>query len=870
MAQRRPAEAEENSLQRANPVLSTYRLQFHREFPFSSGAALAGYLRRLGISHVYSSPILSARAGSQHGYDVISYDEVNPELGGADGFRGMAQALRREGIGIVLDIVPNHVAVGGDDNAMWLDLLKRGRGSRYASWFDIDFNERDPVLAGRVHSPFLGEPTQEALEQGKITLVEDPARKGFALRYGEHLFPLREEEDEAIRAAGPQAWHDPGRLRALLDRQHYYLDYWRNASDRLNWRRFFEITHLAGIRMEEPEAFEAAHRLAFSLYEEGLIDGLRIDHVDGLADPAAYCATLRRRLDALAGRQPDRPAPGSAWLLVEKILAPGEALPRDWGVDGSTGYDFMDEVNALLHDGEAEPALAAFWSQVSGRSANFADEEQAARREVLEHAFDGQLEYILDVLMALASAAGREADIPRGAMRRAAAALACQMRSYRTYLTGTVAREDPGPFFAEAVEKARLQPQSEPLALDFIIAAMTGAEADMPIELRRDVVRRFNQLTSPLAARSVEDTAFYRYGRLLSRNDVGFDAERLALPVADFHDLMQERASAQPRSMLALATHDHKRGADARARLAVLSEDPDGWRAAVEEWFGQNEALRPEILDRGDEYHLYQMLAATWPLDGAAMNGDFADRLSAWWRKALREAKLRTGWAAPNEDYEQAAEQFLRAVLDRSRSAAFLDALERHVERIAPAGALNGIVQLVLQGTVPGIPDTYQGTEFWDFSMVDPDNRRPVDFAAREQALDGAAEEDVLRRHWRDGRLKQGILHRLLQARCDHPELFVGAGYRALPVLGARHDRIVAFARETQDAVMVVVVPIRCAAVVSGTLSLPARWWGDTRIALPATRTGWTAVIGANLERDALVPGETPESLPFTVAIGRR
>jgi len=851
-------------------VQSTYRLQFHRGFPFSAALDLAGYLRQLGVSHVYSSPILAARAGSLHGYDVISYDEINPELGGADGFRTMAEAFRREGIGIVLDIVPNHVAVGGDDNAMWLDLLKQGQGSRYASWFDVDFDERDPILAGRIHVPFLGEPFNDALEQGKLAVLEDPARQGFALRYGEHLFPLRAEGDAEIRTAGQASYREPDRLRALIERQHYHLDYWRNASDRLNWRRFFEITQLAGIRIEEPNAFEAAHRLAFAFYEEGLIDGLRIDHVDGLADPASYCAKLRARLDALSRKRPSWAMPGPAWLIVEKILAPGEALAAGWGVDGTTGYDFMDQVAAVLHDGRSEPILASFWSEISGRPVAFADEEQSARREVLEHGFEGQLEYVVDRLMALAAAGGRDVDIPRGAMRRATAALVCNMHSYRTYLTGAGEIEEAGPFFQAALETARVQPQAEHLALDFISAAMTGSEPGLPAELRSATVQRFNQLTSPLAARSVEDTAFYRYGRLLSRNDVGFDAARLALPVAEFHELMRERATAQPRSMLALATHDHKRGADVRARLAVISENAQRWRETVEGWFAQNEAIRPDELDRGDEYQFYQMLVGSWPLDGSAMAGEFADRLSAWWLKALREAKLKTGWVSPNESYEQAAELFLRAALDSSRSAAFVQSIEHYVGTIAPAAALNGIVQLILQCTAPGVPDTYQGTEFWDLSMVDPDNRRPVDFAARRDALASEVEESELRRHWRDGRIKQQVLHRLLKARRERPDLFVGAAYRPLSVTGVRQDDIVAFLRETQDAALFVIAPLRCAAMVSAELTLSTAWWQDTRIEMPTIGAGWRPIIGGAVSGDAIAPGEPGGDFPCRVAIAQR
>lgn len=831
----------------AHPVRATYRLQFHKGFPFAAGAALAGYLRELGISHVYSSPILAARAGSLHGYDVISYDAVNPELGDLDGFRAMARALRAEGIGIVLDIVPNHVAVGGDDNPMWLDLLKYGRSSRYAGWFDIDFDDADPLLDGRIHTPFLGEPFDEALAAGQFALVGDPERGGFAIRYGEHLFPIRPEDDAELRATLADKQRQPEALRTLIERQHFHLDYWRNAGDRLNWRRFFDITQLAGMRMEMPAAFDAAHRIAFSLYEEGWIDGLRIDHVDGLADPAGYCVALRARLAALAPRRPDWAATGPAWIVVEKILASGETLCTGWKADGTTGYDFMDQASAVLHAPDDENRLGLFWSELSGRPASFADEELTARREVLEHAFDGQLEAITGRLMTLAQAAGREANIPRGAMKRAVAAIACNMRCYRTYLTGASAPEDPGLGFDDAVAAARAQPQAELLAIDFVVAVLTGTEAALKQSARRAVIRRFNQLTSPLAARSVEDTAFYRYGRLLSRNDVGFDAARFAMSGSSFHQAMAERARLQPEAMLALSTHDHKRGADVRARLATISRDPQSWTEEVQGWFAINDPIRPEGLDRGDEYMLYQMLIGTWPLEDE--DGDYADRIGGWWRKALREAKLRTGWAAPNEAYEQLSEDFLRALLDRQGNLRFHDAIERFLEHIGPASALNGVSQVILQCTVPGIPDIFQGCEFWDLSMVDPDNRRAVDFAIRQVALAEGA-EDNLRTDWKNGRIKQAVIRVLLTARRAHPALFGKGNYRPLAVEGLRAEKMIAFSRETETQILAVIVPTSSSASVDDGLSLRAGWWADTAVALPRISGEWQALVGAPISGD--------------------
>lgn len=853
-------------------ILSTYRLQFHKGFPFSAGAHLAGYLAGLGISHVYASPILEARPGSQHGYDVVSYDRINPELGGEEGFRAMARAFANCGLGMILDIVPNHMAVGGDGNALWLDLLKHGPASSYADWFDVDFDSKDPLLTGKVHAPFLGDPYREVLSAGKIELVEDAARGGFALRAGEHLFPVRPEDDEEVRRRGIAAYGDLALLDGLARRQNYRLDWWRNASDRLNWRRFFEVTELAGIRMENPAAFDAAHRIAFELYGDGLIDGLRVDHVDGLSDPAAYCRQLRDRLSDLAPGRPEHAYRGPAWIIVEKILAPAEELPVGWGVDGTTGYDFMDQVSALQHDGAAERELAAHWSLVSARSPDLADEEHAARREVLEKGFEGQREYLVDRLLLLAEQAGHIEDIPRGAMRRAVIALIGNLRTYRTYVTGRSAAEEPGRFFDDALKAARLEPLADLLALDFIDSVMRGTDAAFDPAGRADAIRRFNQLSSPLAARAVEDTTFYRYGRLLSRNDVGFDAGSLAMSAQRFHDLMASRANEQPRSMLALATHDHKRGPDARARLAVLSEIPTEWRAISDLWLDLNASIRPGGLHAGDEYCFYQMLVGAWPLkDVSAQEKDeFADRMVGWWIKSLREAKLRTNWTAPNESYERLAESFVRSLLDRSISAPFLASIGGFVDRIAAAGAVKGLAQLVLQCTAPGIPDTYQGAEFWDFSGVDPDNRRRVDFEARKAARSSADEIPVLAASWRDGRLKQAILSALLRARRELPELFLSGSYIPLEITGHRRDCLIAFARRHGDRALVCVVPIRARAVLGlGSLAPAAEWRGDTAVRLPPSKGGWSPLWGTAPTSDLLHLRTAMSEIPSWVALSR-
>ncbi|MEJ1968363.1 MAG: malto-oligosyltrehalose synthase [Rhizomicrobium sp.] len=600
---------------------ATYRMQFHKGFTFADAAALAPYLAALGISHLYSSPILAARAGSTHGYDVIDHARVNPELGGEDGFRALAAALRAHDIGIVLDIVPNHMAVGGADNPCWLDLLEKGRDSIFANMFDIDWEPAQPNLRDKVLVPLLGSKPREAIAAGEIALIRDDGLGKYAFAYGEHRFPLR-KEDYAEVEADLAAANTPERLGVLLERQNYRLAFWRDAGKRINWRRFFDITELAALRVEDDGVFEIIHAAVFRLYAEGLIDGVRVDHVDGLADPKAYCRRLRSRLDAL---NPQRERKSAPYIVVEKILAPDEFLPEDWGVDGTTGYDFMDQVSALQHDGANAGRFGTLWAEFSGRSSAFAPEERAARREVLENAFVNQLRATAAAFRPLAPAAGQDD------LEAALARLLESFHAYRTY-PGT-----PSPAFDAACEDAKATAPKD--ALGAIAQAMrSGAEE------ARDAARRFSQLAAPVAAKAVEDTAFYRYARLLSRNDVGFAPDRFGIPRELFLTKAKARQRTFPNAMLTTATHDHKRGEDVRARLAALSEIPDLWACEVRAWFAINAPLRPPKVTPGDEYQLYQTLVGSWPIE--------TDRVLAWREKSLREAKLETSWFAPDAAFE--------------------------------------------------------------------------------------------------------------------------------------------------------------------------------------------------------------------------
>jgi (1->4)-alpha-D-glucan 1-alpha-D-glucosylmutase len=673
------------------PPRATYRLQLHRDFTFSDAARQADYLAALGISHVYASPILAARAGSPHGYDVIDHSRVNPELGGEEGLRALMQALRQHGMGLIADIVPNHMAVGGDDNRWWLDVLEHGRGSPFANAFDIDWQA--PGLEDKVLAPFLDGAPQAAWEKGDLGLARDPALGKWAVTYFQHRFPLR-PEDQSL-SSPPASWAE---AEVLLARQHFALADWREADRRINWRRFFDITDLAALRMEEPSVFEAVHEKILALYGEGLIDGVRVDHIDGLADPAAYCRQLRRRLSAL------RPDP---YMVVEKVLADGENLPADWEVDGTTGYDAMSDITALLHTDD-DGALERLWHQTSGRDLSFTREEELARQEILDSKFVAQ--------------------------RNTAA------RAFRRALP------DVSPeAIQRQLETAIIAPQ--PL--------FPGHDASPAVT---DAMRRFRQLSVPVAAKAVEDTAFYRYGRLLSRNDLGFDPRRVFLAPVDFHTNVQRRARHFPQTMLTTATHDHKRGEDTRARLATLSARPQLWRDFIAQM-----PADPRV-DPADTYILCQTLLGAW---SSAPDAAFADRITGWCRKHLREAKLRSNWQSPDKNREDAFCALARRLILDAEAAPFRARLEALLAALAPLAEVNSLVQTVLRNTLPGVPDLYQGAEFTDLSLVDPDNRRPVDYAARRTALAEPlpAEASLDQR-------KQKLIALLLAARQHDPDLW--------------------------------------------------------------------------------------------------
>ena len=736
---------------------ATYRLQFHKGFTFADAEALVPYLDRLGISHIYASPVTTAAAGSMHGYDVIDPTTINPELGGEDAFRSLVAALKARDMGVIIDIVPNHMGVAGGGNAWWNDVLARGQDSEHARVFDIDWTW--PILL-----PVLGDTLDTALANGDIAVEGDQI-----VAYGEQRFPIR-----------PEDRGNTADLPALLDRQHYRLASWRTANDLLNWRRFFTVNDLAGVRIEDPAVFEATHALYFRLYDEGLIDGVRIDHVDGLTDPIGYCRTLRDRLG------PD------AWIVIEKILGAGEGQPVGWGVDGTSGYDFMEQVATLIHEPLGALPLEEVWQDMSHRYLDFESEEFAARQDLLAWQFAGQLDACVAAFVAL----NTDAAVTPAMLRRAIERLLWVFPVYRTYGTGDAAPASDAAIRGAVRERvADLIPPGEAHVVDAILAWLAG---EGPGDAA-DAVRRFQQLSAPIAAKSVEDTAFYRSGRLLSRNDVGFDATILGIGVDAFHHLMEARAREVPHAMLTTATHDHKRGEDVRARLAALSVMPDAWRTRVEAWDQLSWAWDHDV-SGADRYMLLQTIVGAWPDAGATP--DFADRIKAWQQKALREARLRSSWEAPDEAYEAAAAALTDAFLADPRFVAEVTAF---VADLAPIADANTLIQTLLRYTVPGVPDLYQGTELADLSLVDPDNRRPVDYAKRQALFDAPHAPAKFR-----------LIADLLAQRRAAPALFADGDYRPTRVAGS--DRILAFSRHHAGTTLRVAALIRGTEVPNATI----------------------------------------------------
>jgi (1->4)-alpha-D-glucan 1-alpha-D-glucosylmutase len=815
---------------------STYRLQLTPEFGFAQAAEQVDYLADLGVTHAYLSPVLDAVPGSQHGYDVTDHAKVRPALGGEDGLRALAGRLHDRGLGIVLDIVPNHMAVPDDltlNRQLW-SVLRDGRESPLASWFDIAWAEQDD----RMLLPVLGNPVEECLDELRVADGAGPDGEPV-LRYYDHVLPLRPE------TAGLP-------VRDLLDAQHYRLSYWRDGDTQLNWRRFFDITTLIGLRVEDPAVFDATHEVIVRLLAEGVVDGLRVDHPDGLADPRGYLGRLAT-------------ATGGAWVVTEKILGPDERLPADWECAGTTGYDALRVVDGLFLDPAGAGPLSAAYTQFCQRAgdvpvARFADVAEPAKREVADGSLSAEVSRITRLLCSLYP----EADA--GDARTVVTEVLAAFPVYRAYAHPG---EPPGAAARAAVEeavdgaRAQLPPRLRELAGSLGAAALgassPGGDAGAPARLAEFTVR-FQQTAGPVKAKGVEDTACYRWSRLVSLNEVGGEPDQFGVNPAEFHALAQRLAADWPATMTTLSTHDTKRQEDVRARLSVLAEMPREWAAAVGEWHEQMAALPhpgPALVDGDTEYLVWQTLVGAWPISG--------DRLAGYLTKAIREAKRRTSWTEPDEEYEAAVLALGARALDDPELSKSLAAF---VARIAGDAAVNSLGAKLIQLTMPGVPDTYQGSEEAALSLVDPDNRRPVDFAriradlsATDAGRGPVLPEDVGLDALNQAKLM--VTSRALRLRRDHPDWFAG-DYRPVPASGLVASHVTAFQRGGGAVTVVTRLP--------GSLRRRAGWQ-DTVLPLPPAAgpsAAWTDVLtGAVYQGDAIPLTALTGRLPVALLVPR-
>ena len=733
---------------------STYRLQLRKEFGFDAAAAVVPYLARLGVSHVYCSPILQATAGSAHGYDVVDHTRLSDDLGGEQAWRRFVSACREHGLGVVVDVVPNHMAVPTPErlNAALWDVLKHGRQSSYAEWFDIDWDAGE----GKLLMPVLGRPLGECLRDGEITI---DASAGV-VRYFDHEFPLAPGTDK-------------------LDAQHYRLAHWQVANEELNYRRFFDVTTLIGVRVERPEVFDATHELLLRLVRDGDIDGLRIDHPDGLADPGGYLARLR---DATNG----------AWTLVEKILEGEEILPADWACAGTTGYDAIAALTGVLTDPAGERPLTEVYSRFAGRDESFAATVEAGKRLAVQRLFPAEVDRLLRDLEPTRRDDIDGADLTARGLREALVELLVQFGVYRAYADDPAGREQ----IDRAVIAAQDRLPSRRAELRWLRSVLEGEAGGNAAAGFRT---RFEQTTGPATAKGVEDTAFYRYHRLVALNEVGGDPGEFGRSIEGWHEFCGRIARDWPTTMTTLSTHDTKRSEDVRARLLTLAELPAEWEAAVTSWRERLGGVDPNA-----DYLFWQTVVGADPID--------EQRLASYLEKATREAKERTTWTEPDEAFETGLRNLVaRLYADKGLLAEIGAWVQAHLEQ---PGRCNSLAQKLLQLTMPGVPDVYQGQEMPDFSLVDPDNRRPVDYDARARALDAIESADV----------KLRLTATTLRLRRDRPGLFNEGPYMPMHATGAAASHAVAF-RRGDDAITVVTrLPV----------GLSKRGgWGDTTIELP-------------------------------------
>ena len=890
--------------------VATYRLQFNRHFRFQDARALVSHLARLGISDLYASPVLKARQGSAHGYDVTDPSCFNPELGTEADFDSLVRNLKDHGMGLLLDIVPNHMAASLD-NPWWLDLLENGLCSPYASFFDIDWAS----AGNRVVLPILGSPYEEALKAQELRVkLEDG---GLSVCYHALSLPLDIKSYSLVLShclgfRKENGWEQPGlqqlrhlidamerlaavtsidpntarkhyrerravkqeflgmvndspeakaflldkiaalnakEMHSLLEQQAYRLVFWRAGREEVNYRRFFNINDLVGIRVEDPEVFEKTHALILQLVRQGKITGLRIDHLDGLKDPLQYLTRLQHATmpeTEVASKSP------SFYVVIEKILNGDEALPTEWPVFGTTGYDFANMVNAFFVDGQGAVALANNYSRLTGLALSFSDIAYQKKKLVMQELFPGEIATLGKQLVRLTRQGSTGSKFSPGDVIKALVEITACLPIYRTYIR--TLEVSPGDrFYLEgaAEEALRRNPDMETTTLDSLKRILT---LDFPQDLTSDqkevwlqFVLRWQQLTGAIMAKGVEDTALYNYHRLVSLNEVGGNPDSTGLSIAEFHRRNLTRLERYRHTLNATSTHDTKRSEDVRARINVLSEIAEDWHSHLTQWTYWNDSKKRRVNgvavpEPNTEILLYQTLIGAWPLHEAEVP-QFKERLKAYIVKAAREAKVFTSWLSPDPQYESALIMFLESILESSKTNTFLEDFLLFEKQIAYYGALNSLAQVLLKITSPGVPDFYQGTELWDFSLVDPDNRHPVDFRKREELLNfliqqkDQGQQSLLQQilySWQDGQVKLYVTYKALNARKSCPDVFQDGGYTPLEVVGQRWENVCAFGRHKGGKWVMVVVPRLLTKLVKvGEIPAGRGVWRDDMLLLP-------------------------------------
>ena len=936
--------------------VATYRLQFHQGMRFEDARGLIPYLKDLGISDLYSSPILQARRGSTHGYDVTDPTRLNPELGTEEEFDNFARQLQAHGMGLLLDVVPNHMAASSE-NPWWMDMLEEGPGSAYAAYFDVDWHPPSRFLDNRILLPLLATQYADALENRQLTLVFEEG--GFFIRYFDTKLPvapkayrqilehrleklkqtltpespvfqefegilsaidrlperaallveksaerrlnlsaikerlrnLYNSSDEVRRFIEQNVWVFNGKkgvpasfrfLDRLLSDQPYVISFWRNTNEGINYRRFFTITDLVGVRVEDPLTFDAIHGVILRLAERGLVSGLRIDHIDGLRDPAGYLRRLQERLvpsngqaapngqsnvNGKSAKHTHAAPPAPFYVVVEKILASCEPLPREWPVFGTTGYDFLNYLNGIFVDAENMPAIDEIYKRFGGLQIPYEHLVYEKKKQVMENLLAVEMNTLGRHLSLLAEQDRYARELPRGDLARALLETIAYLPVYRTYTRSFDISKTDARYIEAAINAAQARnPELNPACFEFLCQVLLLQPGPQLFpeqrEARLGFVMRWQQFTGPLMAKGFEDSLLYVYNRLVSLNEVGGFPNSPGVSVSAFHEFGQRRQKKSPHSLNATTTHDTKRSEDVRARINVLSEISEHWERHLFRWRRLNECHKRKVNGTlvptpNEEMMLYQSMIGAWPLDPEEMP-NFTPRLQDYMIKATREAMVHTKWTVPNEKHEKAITDFIASIMKQSEESEFLADFLAFQKKIAFYGALNGLAQALIKITFPGVPDFYQGAELWDLRLVDPDNRGPVDFSKRIDMLDqlcgdataSPAPLDQILKNWEDGRIKMFMVCKALGFRMANPVLFGHGDYVDLHCAGNRKENVFAFARRSRNHWALIAVPrLSTKLVHAGQPPLGKEVWGTSSLALPRNAPdGWTDVFtGENL-----------------------